>query len=162
MPPYMRRLWQSGRCPALVPVSMFCERGDQVRVIRAEGLIPVAFYASVCPDGIEQSFFLLLDALISAAETFGELQQWLADPAYISLKPRDLYFDPVRNRSLLQFSDDPDERPFFLRFCCLCEGLGGSGGLIAERLSASAACTVTEERRALRLLREWKELLQKT
>ena len=156
MPDYMRRIWQSGLCPHLVPASFYSNQGTCRTVLHPEGLIRVRDYAQLCPDGIEGSFCALLQMLASAADSFALLQKWLADPAYISMDPRSLYYDQEIDRSLLLFSEQPDTRPFALRFCSLCGGLGGSGELIADRLSDAGSLRVTEEKGAAAFLRNWR------
>ena len=156
MPDYMRRLWKSGLCPCLVPASFYAGRGYVKTMLHPEDLIRAQDYAQLCPDGIEVSFCTLLQMLASAAESFALLQKWLADPAFISLAPGSLYYDAEKERSLLLFSEQTDPRPFVLRFCDLCDGLGGSGGLIAARLSDACACRVTEEKGAAAFLRNWR------
>ena len=156
MPAYMRRLWQSGLCPFLVPAAFYEERGGTRLLLKTEGLIRVRDYAFVCPDGIEDSFCLLLEMLASAADSFSQLQRWLADPAYVSLRPDSLYYDRNKERCLLLFDEDADPRPFSERFCELCAGLGGSGELIASRLSETCSFRVTEEKGASAFLRRWR------
>ena len=156
MPEYMRKLWRSGRCPFLVPASFYESSSGFSLQICAEGLICVDRYASVCPDGIGDSFCLLLEMLASAAENFAALQNWLADPGHISLCPEDLYFDEGRGCSLLLFCDVPDSRPFAQRFADLCGQLGGSGPLIADRYRKVCTCTVLEERSTAVFLRRWR------
>ena len=155
MPDYMRRLWKSGLCPYLVPASFYTDRGYVKAMLHPEGLIRAQDYALLCPDGIEDSFCTLLQMLASAADSFALLQKWLADPAFISLVPGGLYYDAEKERSLLLFSEQADPRPFSVRFCDLCDGLGGSGGLIAARLSDACGYRVTEEKGAAAFLRNW-------
>ena len=155
MPDHMLALWRSGRCPFLVPAS-FWESPDRLRIrLDAEGLVQVASYAAVCPDGLEDGFCLLLTSLASAARAFASLQQWLADPAYISLDPSLLFFDRDKGSSLLMFSDSPDNRPFLARFSDLCRGLGPSGALIAERLEEAGRSVRMEEQGTARFLEKW-------
>ena len=156
MPDYMRRLWKSGLCPYLVPASFYAGRGYVRTMLHPEGLIRAQDYALLCPDGIEASFCTLLQILASAADSFALLQKWLADPAFISLAPGGLYYDAEKERSLLLFSEQEDPRPFSVRFCGLCDGLGGSGGLIAARLSDACGYRVTEEKGAASFLRNWR------
>ena len=146
MPDYMRTLWQSGLCPYLVPAAFYEDRGRTRRILRAEGLIQVRDYAALCPDGIEDSFCRLLEMLSSAADSMFQLQLWMADPPFISLRPEDLYYTDERKTALLLFSGEPDPRPFSARFCDLCSGLGGSGDLIASRLSEACGCRILEEK----------------
>ena len=155
MPDYMRRLWKSGLCPYLVPASFYAGRGYVKTMLHPEGLIRAQDYAQLCPDGIEVSFCTLLQMLATAADSFALLQKWLADPAFISLAPGGLYYDVEKERSLLLFSEQADPRPFSVRFCDLCDGLGGSGGLIAARLSDACGYRVTEEKGAAAFLRNW-------
>ena len=156
MPPYMRRLWQSGLCPFLVPAAFYeTQRGTQI-ILKTEGLIHVRDYVFFCPDGIEGSFCLLLEMLASAADSFAQLQRWLADPAFISLDPDGLFYDRAQEQCLLLFAGERDGRPFSERFCDLCGGLGGSGELIASRLSAICGFRVTEEKGISAFLRSWR------
>lgn len=157
MPAYMQTLWRSGLCPALVPVSFYRQGERPCRVLHCEGLTHIAAYALQCPDGIEDSFCLLLHALESAALSFLEAQRWLADPRYISLAGGDLFYDREKGKSLLLFCDTADDRPFLPRFCGLCEDLGGSGQLIAARLQDVSAACVLEERKTAAFLRGWRQ-----
>ena len=156
MPAHMRRLWQSGLCPFLVPAAFYEDRGDLRILLKTEGLVRVQDYVLTCPDGIEGSFCLLLEMLASAADSFAQLQRWLADPAYISLDPDGLFYDRSREKCLLLLSSEKDERPFSERFCNLCGGLGGSGELIASRLSEACGFRVTEEKGISSFLRGWR------
>ena len=156
MPDYMRKLWQSGVCPFLVPAAFYDDRSRSRILLQAEGLIRVKNYARVCPDGIEGSFCQLLEILASTADSFVQLQRWLADPSFISLYPDELYYDRDRERCLLLFIEEADSRPFPERFCELCGDLGGSGELIASRLSESSGFRVTEERGTAAFLRTWR------
>ena len=160
MPEYMRRLWRSGRCPYLVPVAFYHDRAGVSRQIQPEGLICVSRYADVCPDGIEDSFHLMLEMLASAADSFAALQSWLADPAYISLRPEDLYYDRGKGRTLLLFCETPDRSHFALRFADLCDAIGGSGPLVAQRFRDICACTVLEERGTASFLRRWSRVIR--
>ena len=172
MPDYMRRLWKSGLCPYLVPASFYTDRGYVKAMLHPEGLIRAQDYALLCPDGIEDSFCTLLIPVIATntikdpafAEQLLQLdvcdfvglgRSQLADPAFISLAPGGLYYDAEKERSLLLFSEQADPRPFSVRFCDLCDGLGGSGGLIAARLSDACGYRVTEEKGAAAFLRNW-------
>ena len=155
MPDHMFSLWKSGCCPFLVP-AVFWEDADCLRIRwNAEGLVHVVSYAAICPDGLEEGFCLLLASLASDARAFASLQQWLADPAYISLDPGTLFFDRERCQSLLTFSDRPDSRPFLPRFLDLCRGLGPSGGLVAERLEKAGQSVWMEEKRTALFLEKW-------
>ena len=155
MPPYMLDLWRSGRCPLLVPAAFYEERGTlRVRVL-PEGLVSAASYAAACPDGVEGSFCLLLSMLASAALAFRDLQLWLADPEYISLDPRDLFYDREKGQGMLALQAERDGRPFLERFCGLCRGLGAGGSLIAERLEAASSSAVLEERETAAFLSAW-------
>ena len=156
MPAYMRRLWQSGLCPFLVPAVSYEDLMGPRIILKTEGLIHVRDYALSCPDGIEDSFCLLLEMLASAADGFVQLQRWLADPAFISLDPGDLYYDRERTCSLLVFRSAEDPRPFGERFCDLCSGLGGSGELIAARLAEVCSSRVTQEKGTAAFLRSWR------
>ena len=157
MPPYMRRLWQSGCCPFLVPASFYEDRAGYRYLINAEGLIRVRTYAAVCPDGIEESFCMLLHMLASAADSFLQLQSWLADPAHISLHPEDLYYDAKGDRCLLSFFDEADAGPFSERFAKMCSGLGGSGDLIASRLFEACRRQIMDEKGIRAFLRNWRQ-----
>ena len=157
MPAYMYRLWRSGLCPHLVPAGLYEDGAGLHVLLRAEGLIRVRDYAVLCPDGIEAGFCTLLTMLASAAEGFSELQHWLADPAYISLRPGDLYYDGGKEKTLLILSEEPDPRPFLQRFCGMCAELGGSGSLIALKLEENAGCRILEEKGAAAFLRRWRE-----
>ena len=156
MPAYMRKLWQSGLCPFLVPAAFYeTQRGTRI-ILKTEGLIFVRDYVSACPDGIEGSFCLLLEMLASAADGFAQLQRWLADPAFISLDPDSLFYDRSKERCLLLFRSETDDRPFSERFCDLCGGLGGSGDLISARLAEACSLRVTEEKGVSAFLRNWR------
>jgi hypothetical protein len=156
MPDYMRKLWQSGLCPALVPAAFYADGTETRCILKTEGLVRVSDYASLCPDGIEGSFCTLLDMLAGTADSFALLQQWLVDPVWISLHPGDLYYDRRMGKVRLLFSEDADPRPFSERFCEMCGSLGGSGTLIASRLSDRYACLVTEEKGTAAFLRGWR------
>ncbi|MBO5517281.1 MAG: hypothetical protein J6A42_04240 [Firmicutes bacterium] len=155
MPEYMLTLWKSGKCPYLLPARFWEEEGGLRVQFDAEGLLHVPSYAAACPDGIGEGFFLLLEALASACLAFSSLQQWLADPAYIALDARFLFFDREKGQSLLTFSDCPDGRPFLTRFADLCRGLGSGGALIGERLEEAGKSIRMEERRTAQFLLKW-------
>ncbi len=155
MPPHMQRLWRSGICPFLVPAA-FYEEGGLLRIrLLAEGLTHMAFYEAACPEGIQDSFCLLLSSLASAALAFAELQRWLADPAWIDLSPEHLFYDRDAGQSLLTFQNERDSRSFAVRFLELCRGLGGSGALVASRLEDVCASAVLEEKGTAAFLSAW-------
>lgn len=155
MPVHMLWLWQSGLCPDLVPAGLWrTEDGLHIR-LNAEGLTHLASYAAACPDGLEDSFCTLLEALSSAALVFASLQRWLADPSYISLDPDLLFYDKERHCSLLTFSEEADSRPFLTRFLACCRGLGSGGALIAQRLERFGQGAVAEEFRTAAFLQRW-------
>lgn len=156
MPVHMQTLWRSGRCPFLVPASFYAERGVLRTFLKTEGLVRVQDYALLCPDGIEQSFCSLLRMLSSAADHFAQLQSWLALPSYISLRPEDIYYREDCAGALLLFREEAESRPFFPRFCELCEDLGGSAGLIAERLTQAGGSCVMGERSTAAFLERWR------
>lgn len=155
MPDHMLALWKSGKCPFLLPARFWEEEGGLRVQFEAEGLLHVASYAAACPDGLEEGFCLVLDALASAALAYASLQQWLADPAYIALDARFLFYDREKRRSLLTFSDCPDGRPFLTRFADLCRGLGSGGALIGDRLEEAGKSVRMEERRTALYLEKW-------
>lgn len=161
MPSYMIHIWRSGFCPALVPAFFYEESGSWTRELSAEGLIHLQSYAAACPDGVGESFCFLLKALAGIAAGFAALQQWLADPAYICLDASSVFYDGAKERGLLQFSDEQDSRPFLLRFCALCEGLGESGGLIAERLREQGRHSVLEEKSVSAFLLRWEQEIRR-
>ena len=156
MPDHLYRLWRSGLCPELVPAGLYEDRGGRHVLLQTEGLIRVCDYAVFCPDGIEDSFCTLLLMLASAAESFLQLQQWLAEPAYISIYAGDLFYDRERQKTLLVLCEEADPRPFFERFCETCVLLGGSGSLIASRLEEGLRCRVTGEKGTAAFLRNWR------
>ena len=160
MPAYMRKLWQSGLCPFLVPAAFYEEQGCLRRILDPEGLISVRTYAVLCPDGIEGSFCALLEMLASAADSFLQLQSWLADPAYISLQAQDLFYDAGRKRCVLVFCDEAGSGSFSERFCRLCSSLGGSGDMIASRLYDFCTKQIAEEKRISAFLRNWRREIQ--
>lgn len=160
MPEYMMRLWRSGRCPYLLPAAFYEEEGSLRCRFLTEGLTQMQPYAFSCPDGMEDSFFLLLSALESAAFAFGQLQLWLADPAYISLAPQTLYYDRYKQQSVLSFTIQGDSRPFSVRFQELCSGLGEGGKLIGERLQAFGAGLDLQEKQAAAFLRTWQQQIR--
>ncbi len=48
-----------------------------------------------------------------------------------------------------------------LRFCALCEGLGESGGLIAERLREQGSHSVLEEKSVSAFLLRWEQEIRR-
>ena len=159
MPDYMRMLWQSGQCPYLVPASFYRDESGYKTLLKTEGLINVYAYAAQCPDGIEDGFCMLLQMLSSTAQSVWGLQQWLAEPAYISLRPNHLFYEPKTKRSLLLLHFEADVRPFWRRFCECCEGLGPSGDLIATRLASACSSRILEEKGVAAFLRDWQRTI---